>query len=177
MTTPNSSDVWLEAAKTFQKEVDKSGMGMPRPEFRQESKDGLSMLERFDRAVTDELLRATSRKLFADGHCTRAVEEAFKCLNNTVKDKSGITQQDGAGLMRSAFSVNSPKLKLNVFQSQSDRDEQQGYMDLFAGSMTGIRNPRAHEHGLIDNPDVALELLVFANHLMRKLQAATTNHT
>ena len=158
-------------------DVDAAGMGLPRPEFSQEPKDGLTMLERFDRAVTDELLRTTSRKLFADGHCTRAVEEAYKCLNNTVKDKSGITQQDGAGLMRAAFSANSPKLKLNVFQSQSDKDEQQGYMDLFAGSMTGIRNPRAHEHGLIDKPEVALELLVFANHLMRKLRSATKSQT
>lgn len=148
-------------------------MGLPRPKSRQKHQDELTMLERFDVAVTDELLRYTSRELFSDGHYVRAVEEAFKCLNNTVKDKSGITQQDGAGLMRTAFSANSPTLKLNVFQSQSDRDEQQGYMDLFAGSMTGIRNPRAHEHGLTDKPEVALELLVIANHLMRKLHAAT----
>ena len=53
------------------------------------------------------------------------------------------------------------------------KDEQRGYMDIFAGSMTGIRNPRAHEHDLADEPEVALELLVLANHLMRKLDAAT----
>ena len=46
-------------------------------------------------------------------------------------------------------------------------------MDIFAGSMTGIRNPRAHEHDLVDEPEVALELLALANHLMRKLDAAT----
>ena len=46
-------------------------------------------------------------------------------------------------------------------------------MDLFAGSMTGVRNPRAHEYKLTDEPEVALELLILANHLMRKLQAAT----
>ena len=78
--------------------------------------------------------------------------------------------------MRMAFSANSPTLQLNAFQSRSEKDEQQGYMDLYAGSMTGIRNPRAHEHGLTDEPEVALELLVLANHLMRKLQASTKNN-
>ena len=43
-------------------------------------------------------------------------------------------------------------------------------MDIFAGVMAGIRNPRAHEHELEDEPEVALELIILANHLMRKLQ-------
>ena len=129
--------------------------------------------DRFEELVTDQQLQQVSGPLFHDSHYARAVEEAFKCLNNAVKDKSGITQQDGAGLMRTAFSANSPMLRLNALQFTSDRDEQQGYMDIYAGSMTGIRNPRAHQHDLVDEPEVALELLVLANHLMRKLDAAT----
>ena len=127
----------------------------------------------FEELVTHHQLQRVSGPLFRDRHYARAVEEAFKLLNNAVKEKSEIANQDGAGLMRAAFSANSPIILLNTFQSQSDRDEQQGYMDIFAGSMTGIRNPRAHEHGLADGPEVALELLVLANHLMRKLDAAT----
>ena len=129
--------------------------------------------ERFEELVTHHQLQQVSGPLFRDRHYARAVEEAFKLLNNAVKDKSEIANQDGAGLMRSAFSVHSPVLRLNAFVSASDRDEQQGYMDIFAGSMTGIRNPRAHDHQLADDPDVALELLILANHLMRKLDAAT----
>ena len=129
--------------------------------------------ERFAELVTDSQIQEVSGPLFRDRHYARAVEEAFKLLNNAVKEKSGIAQQDGAGLMRTAFSANSPVLRLNAFQSQSDRDEQLGYMDIFAGSMTGIRNPRAHDHALVDESNVALELLVLANHLMRKLDAAT----
>ena len=129
--------------------------------------------EHFDELVTDDLIRQASGLLFRDKHYTRAVEEAFKCLNNAVKDKSGLTSTDGAGLMKTAFSANSPVLKLNSFQTRSEKDEQLGYMDIFAGSMTGIRNPRAHENSLTDDRDVALELLVLANHLMRKLDNAT----
>ena len=132
-----------------------------------------SLAQRFDSVVTDKLIQHASRQLYLDRHYSSSVERAFVCLSNAVKDKSGRTASDGAELMRTAFSANSPILKLNAFQSQSERNEQQGYMDIFAGSMTGIRNPRAHDHQLADSPEVALELLVLANHLMRKLDASS----
>ena len=138
--------------------------------------ESLKLPQLFDQLVTNKKLQEASRKRFLDKHYSDAVEAAFKCLNNVVKDKSGIVRQDGAGLMRTAFSANSPVLRLNAFESTSDRDEQQGYMDIFAGSMTGIRNPRAHEHQPSDEPEVALELLVLANHLMRKLDSTTKDH-
>ncbi|MDR3510337.1 MAG: TIGR02391 family protein [Caulobacteraceae bacterium] len=47
------------------------------------------------------------------------------------------------------------------------------YHRLFSGAMLGIRNPVTHEFNWVDSPDVALELLVFAQHLMRKAKAAT----
>ena len=140
---------------------------MAPPEVISESRD------RFEELVTDNQLQQTSGRLFRDSYYARAVEEAFKCLNNSVKDKSGHSDGDGAGLMRTVFSAHSPILTINAFQSQSERDEQLGYMEIFAGSMTGIRNPRAHDHELADEPEVALELLVLANHLMRKLNNAT----
>ena len=127
----------------------------------------------FEELVTDSRLQQVSGSLFRDSHYARAVEEAFKYLNNAVKEKSELANQDGAALMRTAFSSRSPLLFLNAFQSRSERDEQQGYMDIFAGCMTGIRNPRAHDHQKVDQQDVALELLVLANHLMRKLDSAT----
>ena len=173
MTGPDSTHHWLEVARSIQGDADEAGVGEPPPKLLHPTGDERTALERFDEFVTSEPLRYASRSLYADGYYARAVEEAFKCLNNAVKGRSGITQQDGARLMKTAFSANTPILILNAFQSKSDRDEQQGYMELFSGSMTGIRNPRAHEEGLEDTQKTALELLVLANHLMCKLQAAT----
>lgn len=128
--------------------------------------------DRFDELVTSEPLREASGALFRDGYYARAVEEAFKCLNSAVRDKSGETGRDGAELMRRVFSVDSPTLKLNNLQTSSERNEQRGYMDIYAGAMTGIRNPRAHDHRLTDVPEAALEMIVLANHLMGKLDNA-----
>lgn len=161
---------WLEIAKSLQQTIDAQSMGKSLENLR---KTGYpTEVERFDSGVTDAALRHASRQLFSDGHYARAVEEAFKCLNNEVKSISGIDDRDGANLMRKVFSANDPTLMLNELQSLSEQDEQKGYMDLYAGSMTGIRNPRAHEHELEDSPEEALEMLIFANHLMRKLRSA-----
>jgi len=81
-----------------------------------------------------------SRRLFASGHYAQAVFEASKALNIAVKKKSGFAG-DGASLMTQAFSPGNPILKLNAISSQSERDEQQGFMHLFQGAMLGIRNP------------------------------------
>lgn len=132
----------------------------------------LKLVDLFDHMVTDKHLQHASRKLFVDKHYARSVEEAFKCLNNAVKEKSGLEAKDGAALMRAAFSAKSPVLRFNELQTKSDQDEQLGFMEIFAGSMTGIRNPRAHDHQLADSPGVALEFLILANHLMRKLDLA-----
>ena len=163
---------WLDAAKRLQGDIDELGLRGSRGKFEPEQSDR-TYIEEFDQLVTDPELRSVSRALFEIEHYARAVEEAFKCLNNAVKRKSGLKAQDGAGLMKSAFSANSPRLALNDLSTKSEKDEQLGYMEIYAGAITGIRNPRAHEHELEDKPEIAIELLTLANHLMRKLDAAT----
>lgn len=120
----------------------------------------------FDMLVTEPKWRLTTRELFFNGHYALAVEEAHKCLNNEVKSRSKNTTADGAGLMKTVFSLNNPILKINELRTRSQQDQQLGYMEILAGCMTGIRNPRAHEHKYLDEPNTALELLVLANHLM-----------
>lgn len=125
-----------------------------------------------------ELVAATFT-LFRDGHYAEAVEEAFKLVNNEVKRRAGSpidgsgANLDGTNLMQQVFRVDRPMLRLSSMTTQSQKDEQDGYRFLFAGSMLGIRNPRAHAHNLNDDPKQALELLVFANHLLRVLRNAT----
>lgn len=126
----------------------------------------------FDALVTEPELRDAVRQLFLDGHYPQAVEEGFKYLNNLVKSRTALSA-DGAPLMTTAFSPAAPLLKLSDLKSQSKHDQQLGYMKIFEGSMTGIRNPRAHEHKYLDDPRNALELLALCNHLTRLAVNAT----
>lgn len=153
----------VQSARHLQREIDKLGMGRPSPKVVTPKPEDFVSL--YDILVKSKTLRNATKKLFSGGHYARAVEEAYKCLNNTVKDKSRL-DKGGRDLMNQAFNVRKPILKLNNLKTESERDEQLGYMLIFGGCMTGIRNPRAHEHKKVDSPEVALEILIWANHLM-----------
>ena len=111
---------------------------------------------------------------FESYHFADAVEASFKEINDIIKkayiNKKGM-EEDGDSLMRKAFSTSknnnyTPLFSLADNSTESGRNIQQGYMDIFAGSMKGIRNPKAHAN--IDvGPDEAWEMLVLASHLMR----------
>jgi uncharacterized protein (TIGR02391 family) len=128
----------------------------------------------YDELISDATLRKKTQKLFNDGHHARAVEEAYKLIDNAIKKKSGINDT-GQKLMNTAFSVGNPVLRLNGGKNTSEKDEQQGYMQIFAGVMTGIRNPRAHESDWEDTERRALQLIVFANHLLERVSLANKN--
>jgi len=117
-----------------------------------------------------EIALAASQ-LYRDGHYAHAVEDAVKALNGLVRLRSGLNL-DGMPLMQTAFSPKNPVLKFNNLASQSDLDEQQGFMFMFSGAVSGLRNPRAH--GFIqDDPERALEFVAFVSLLAKLLDGAT----
>lgn len=88
-------------------------------------------------------IAAEARSRFVTKHYADAVEAALKVVAQQVRARTGLTA-DGADLMHQAFSPNHPYL---IFQDpipDTQRSMQQGYMQVFAGAMTGIRNPKAH---------------------------------
>jgi uncharacterized protein (TIGR02391 family) len=116
-----------------------------------------------------------SRSRFESGHYADAVEAAFKEINKTVKEivKSDTGEElDGAPLMYKAFSINQPIICIGDLSAESGRNIQQGYMQIYAGAMIGIRNPKAHENVEIDGSR-ASHLLTLASLLMYKLDERT----
>lgn len=132
----------------------------------------IDAVQAYDALIDDPELVSTTRELFCHGHLAQSVEEAFKYANNLVRQRSGLLS-DGADLMNRALSPKNPVLKLSPLKTASQQDQQQGYMQILAGAMIGVRNPRAHEHRYLEDPRVALELLCLANHLSRVIRNAT----
>lgn len=112
-----------------------------------------------------------SKKRIKDEYYADAVEAACKLLNARVREiflAQTNEELDGAKLMRKAFSPNNPIICIASPASKSGQDTQQGYMDIFAGVMTGIRNPKAHDNETISKED-ALRKLIMISLLMYKI--------
>ena len=60
----------------------------------------------------------------------------MKALNNLVRLRSGL-EHEGTTLMERAFSPTNPVIKFNDLTTQSDRDEQKGFMMMFSGAVLG----------------------------------------
>lgn len=117
---------------------------------------------------------AVSQQKLIDGHYADSVESAFKEINSRLKrvyQKYRQEEKDGADLMRQMFTPKDPLLIFESIKSESGRNVQQGYMDIFAGAMIGIRNPKAHENQTITR-DAAVKRLIFASLLMDKIDEA-----
>lgn len=110
-------------------------------------------------------------RLYRDGHYSHAIEDACKALRDLVRLRSGVSDKDGRTLMEAVFSPKNPILKFNDLQSQSEVDEQLGFMMLFSGAVTALRNPRAHEF-IRDDPERALEFIAFISLLAKILDQA-----
>ncbi len=111
------------------------------------------------------------KDLFDNGFFSQATFEALKFLDGEVHRLSGSTQY-GSKLMLSVFSGASPQLALTPLQTISEKDEQEGYKFLFAGSVLAIRNPRGHDVAVPETPEECLDHLSLASLLLRKLYGA-----
>lgn len=122
-----------------------------------------------------EIIKVSKDK-FMDGYYADAVESAFKEINSRVKKifsqkKPGEKIPDGANLMTRVFSADNPIIELDDLTNDSGRNVQLGYMQMLAGAMTGIRNPKAHANIIITREE-ALNSLFFASLLMDKIDKA-----
>jgi len=117
--------------------------------------------------IHKDIIRVAKNK-FEDGYYADAVESAFKEINKRVKEivknKTG-EELDGANLMNKALSEKNPIVVLDDLSSETGRNIQKGYMQIFAGAMTGIRNPKAHENIIISR-ERAIHFIFLASLLM-----------
>ena len=115
---------------------------------------------------------------FDSGHYADCAEAALKHINTVVKEivlRQTGEELDGASLMKKAFSVNHPVIVIENINTDSGKSVQQGYMEMFAGAMMGIRNPKAHAVIVISR-ERAIHFLFFASLLMDTLDIANNTY-
>ncbi|HYX37826.1 MAG TPA: TIGR02391 family protein [Oligoflexus sp.] len=122
-------------------------------------------------AMMHATIVAQAKRRFDNKEYADAVEAAFKEVNVRVKafvkDKTQ-KELDGTGLMTFAFSLSDPIIALADTSNQNGKNEQDGYARIFAGSILGIRNPKAHNN-LSITPERCIHHLMLASLLMYKL--------
>ncbi len=112
-----------------------------------------------------------AKSRFQANQLADSVGAALKEVNKVVKDivKQKINEEyDGARLMNKAFTPNNPIVVLGDLSTQTGKDLQIGYMQIFSGVMTGVRNPKAHDNIVIDK-NRAIHFLFLASLLMSKI--------
>lgn len=97
-----------------------------------------------------------------------AVFTACKVVFQEIKDLTG-SNLDGKRLAEQAFALDNPQIKLNNLNTESEKDEQKGFILLLSGLYLGIRNPQAHD--LINQYDEhkTLEYLSFISLLLERI--------
>ena len=88
------------------------------------------------------------------------------CLSETRQ--AGYRGNLGVPMIRDAFAPGKGPLT----EKGLARGEQESEMHLFAGAIGLFKNPHSHRSGVSHEPAEAVELILFASHLLRRLDRA-----
>jgi uncharacterized protein (TIGR02391 family) len=109
------------------------------------------------------------------GNFSHAVLEAVHFLTDVLREKSGL-DGDGASLVGQALGGDSPKLRINSFQTETEKNAQRGIEQVLRGIYLAIRNPRSHEQYRDTQAD-ADAIIHFLDYILRVLDASTEAFT
>lgn len=128
-----------------------------------------------DRNVHTDVLRFCRAELLQDNYF-HAVFEATKSVADKIRQKSGL-KSDGSQLVDEAFSFAQsryPRLAFNSLQTDTERSEHKGLMNMMKGLFGTFRNVTAHASKIkwrIDEQD-ALDMLSLTSLIHRRLDEA-----
>lgn len=128
-------------------------------------------------AYIHPLIQNSSKQLFIDGHYANAAEDAFIEINDRVKKIFAILKPndpvpDGESAMTAVFSANSPLVEFCNRNNVSGQNKQKGYMQMLAGAMSALRNPKAHSNSETLSAEESFRRLATASMLMYAIDNA-----
>lgn len=140
-----------------------------------EARAGRLRAELVRRRVHPDVLKHCTAELL-DENYFHAVLEATKSVATKIRAKTGLTT-DGADLVQQAMALGqsgTPLLAFNSLQTDTEKSEQKGLVNMMVGMFGAFRNVTAHGAKIewpIDEQD-ALDLLTLTSLLHRRLDAA-----
>ena len=95
---------------------------------------------------------------------SHAILDAIHYLSDVLREKAGV-DGDGVSLVGQALGGNSPRLRINKYQTQTERGIQEGFVQILLGLYRGIRNPRSHEQ-FTDSKETTDAIIYFVNYVL-----------
>jgi uncharacterized protein (TIGR02391 family) len=109
-------------------------------------------------------------KSYEERNYTAAILDSIQYLGDVVRDKTGLAS-DGMSLVGEAFGGGKPKLRVNRFETETDKNVQGGIEHLIRGLYKTFRNPRSHEKH-IDSQEDANTVLLLVTYLLKVIGQA-----
>nr|QJS06383.1 hypothetical protein [Polaromonas sp.] len=158
--TPDTSSDWMEklsTSVTSDETAFRSSMATSQAE----------KMYSFD-SLLHPAIYESSLKQFNDGHLREAVMNSVTAVYDLIRDRTKL-KLDGNALASQAFGLEKGILILSELGTESGNNVQKGFMQIYQGIYTGIRNPSAHtlDHDL--DAFKAAQYLVMMSLLARRV--------
>lgn len=108
---------------------------------------------------------------YHDGHLRNAVLDSMTAVFDFIRSRTNL-DDDGDRLIGRVFSLEDPMLVLSEIDTESGRNDQKGFIQIFKGAYQGIRNPKAHRLENDLSPLKAAQYMIFASMLIRRIEDA-----
>lgn len=117
----------------------------------------------------------SSLNQYRNGHLRDAVLNAVIAVFDMIRARTHI-EGDGSQLVGQAFGVENGKLVFSDLDSESGRNDQKGFMQIYAGIYAGVRNVKAHTLGHDLDEYKAAQYLVMCSLLARRIDECKERH-
>jgi len=121
------------------------------------------------RNIHPKIYEYCNSELIAENYF-HSVFEAVKSIAEEIRKKTDLTL-DGSELVDKALSVNSPLLRINALETETEKSEQKGFSNLIKGVFGMFRNTTAHAPKIVwtISEDEALDIMTTISLIHKKL--------
>ncbi len=112
---------------------------------------------------------ASSLDQYRNGHLRDAVLNGVIAVFDMIRARTGL-KLDGKDLVGQVFGLDKGKLVFSEIETETGRNDQKGFLQIYEGIYTGVRNVKAHSLNHDLNEQKAAQYLVTLSLLARRVE-------